>query len=135
MFYIDIYLKKTNMKIIITESQYNRLFLKEEKEVQFNYDVDTILAFAKLIGLPLKGQNEFLANKALGNKDVLSNIYSIMTSAEAKQNIIDDLENKGMNGAESKLHDNIETIINNFNRYSKKNQLNVDSVLNKILRK
>jgi len=123
------------MKIIITESQYNRLFLKEEKEVQFNYDVDTILAFAKLIGLPLKGQNEFLANKALGNKDVLSNIYSIMTSAEAKQNIIDDLENKGMNGAESKLHDNIETIINNFNRYSKKNQLNVDSVLNKILRK
>ena len=135
MFYIDIYLKKTNMKIIITESQYNRLFLKEEKEVQFKYDVDTILAFAKLIGLPLKGQNEFLANKALSNEDILSNIRSIMTNVDAKQNMIDDLENKGMNGAESKLHDNIETIINNFNRYSKKNQLNVDSVLNKILRK
>jgi len=123
------------MKIIITESQYNRLFLNEEKEVQFNYDVDTILAFAKLIGLPLKGQNKFLANKALDNKDVLSNIYSIMTSAEAKQNIIDDLENKGMNGAESKLHDNIETIVNNFNKHSKENQLNINSVLNKILRK
>ena len=123
------------MKIIITESQYNRLFLNEEKEVQFKYDVDTILAFAKLIGLPLKGQNEFLANKALGNEDILSNIHSIMTNVEAKQNMIDDLENKGMNGAESKLHDNIETIINNFNKHSKKNQLNVDSVLNKILRK
>ena len=123
------------MKIIITESQYNRLFLNEEKEVHFNYDVDTILAFAKLIGLPLKGQNEFLANKALGNKDVLSNIHSIMTSAEAKQNMINDLENKGMNGAESKLHDNIETIVSNFNKHSKDKQLNLDTVLNRILRK
>lgn len=123
------------MKIIITESQYNRLFLNEEKEVQFNYDVDTILAFAKLIGLPLKGQNEFLADKAIDNKDVLSKIHGIMTSAESKQNMIDDLENKGMNGAESKLHDNIETIVSNFNKHSKDKQLNLDTVLNRILRK
>ena len=58
------------MKIKITESQYNRLFLKEEKEINFNFDIDTILGFAKLIGLPLKGQNEFLANK-------LFNLWSI----------------------------------------------------------
>lgn len=123
------------MKIIITESQYNRLLLNEGNEPQFNFDSDTILGFAKLIGLPLKGQNEFLANKALSNKDVLSNIHSIMTSAEDKQNMIDDLENKGMNGAESKLHDNIETIVSNFNKHSKDKQLNIDTVLNQILRK
>ena len=123
------------MKIIITESQYNRLFLNENKDTQFNFDSDTILAFAKLIGLPLKGQNKFLADKAIDNKDVLSKIHGIMTSAESKQNMIDDLENKGMNGAESKLHDNIETIVSNFNKYSKDKQLNLDNVLNKILRK
>ena len=123
------------MKIRITESQYNRLFLKEEKEINFNHDVDTILGFAKLIGLPLKGQNKFLADKAMDNKDVLSKIYTVMTDSDSKQKIIDDLENKGMVGADKKLHDNIETIVSNFNKHSKDKQLNLDTVLNRILRK
>ena len=63
------------MKLIITETQYNRLFLNEEKEVSFNFDNDTILAFGKLIGLPMKGQNGFLADRALDNQEVLSKIY------------------------------------------------------------
>jgi hypothetical protein len=127
------------MKIRITESQYNRLILNEEKEIQFNFDVDTILGFAKLIGLPLKGQNEFLANKALKNKDVLSKIYSIMTSVDQKNKMIDDLDNKGMMDSNKKLHDNIEKIVNNFNKHSTESgltkPLNLDVVLNKILRK
>lgn len=127
------------MKIRITESQYNRLLLNEEKDIQFNFDVDTILAFAKLIGLPLKGQNDFLANKALKNKDVLSKIYSIMTSVDQKNKMIDDLGNKGMVDSDEKLHDNIEKIVNNFNEHSTESglskPLNLDVVLNKILRK
>lgn len=123
------------MKIRITESQYNRLFLNEEKEVSFNFDNDTILAFGKLIGLPMKGQNDFLANRALGNKDVLSKIYSIMLNLDEKNKMIDDLNNKGMVDSEKKLHDNIEKIISNFNEYSKDKELKLDDVLNKILRK
>jgi hypothetical protein len=123
------------MKIIITESQYNRLLLNEDKEPKFNFDSDTILGFAKLIGLPLRGQNKFLADKTIENKDVLSKIHTVMTSAEIKQNMIDDLENKGMGGADKKLHDNIETIVLNFNKHSKDKQLNLDTVLNQILRK
>ena len=127
------------MKLIITESQYNRLFLKEEKEVNFNYDGDTILAFGKLIGLPYKGQNSFLADRAIKNKNVLSTIYNIMNSADSKQNMIDDLNNKGMTDADNKLHDNIETIVKNFNSIAKENgfdkSLNLNVVLNKILRK
>lgn len=123
------------MKIRITESQYNRLLLKEEKEVQFNFDVDTILGFAKLIGLPLKGQNEFLANRALDNETVLNKIYSIMNNVDKKNEMIDDLNNKGMVDAEKKLHNNIETIVTNFNKYSKGKDLKLDLILNKILRK
>lgn len=123
------------MKIRITESQYNRLLLIEEKDIQFNFDVDTILGFAKLIGLPLKGQNEFLANRALDNEAVLTKIYSIMTNVNKKNEIIDDLNNKGMVDADKKLHDNIEEIVSNFNKYSKGKELKLDSVLNKILRK
>ena len=123
------------MKIRITESQYNRLLLNEEKEIQFNFDVDTILGFAKLIGLPLKGQNEFLANSALDNDAVLTKIYSIMSDVDKKNEIIDDLNNKGMVNADKKLHDNIETVVSNFNKYSKGKELKLDSVLNKILRK
>jgi hypothetical protein len=127
------------MKILITESQYNRLLLSEEKEVNFNFDVDTILAFAKLIGLGLKGQNDFLAKRALDNKEVLSKIYSIMTSTSDKEKMIEDLDNKGMMDSDKKLHDNIEKIVNNFNEYSTKSglskPLNLDIVLNKILRK
>jgi hypothetical protein len=123
------------MKIRITESQYNRLILNEEKEIQFNFDVDTILGFAKLIGLPLKGQNEFLANRALDNEAVLTKIYSIMNNVDKKNQIIDDLNNKGMVDAEKKLHNNIETIVSNFNKYSKGKDLKLDLILNKILRK
>ena len=123
------------MKIRITESQYNRLLLSEEKEVNFNFDVDTILGFAKLIGLSLKGQNEFLAKRALDNEAVLTKIYSIMTNVDKKNEIIDDLNNKGMVDADKKLHDNIETVVSNFNKYSKGKELKMDSVLNKILRK
>ncbi len=123
------------MKIRITESQYNRLFLKEEKDVSFNFDNDTILGFGKLIGLPMKGQNEFLANKALKNQDVLSKIYFIMTNIDDKNKMIDDLGNKGMKDSEKKLHDNIEKIVSNFNNHSTEKQLNMDIVLNKILRK
>jgi hypothetical protein len=123
------------MKIRITESQYNRLLLSEEKDIQFNFDVDTILGFAKLIGLPLKGQNEFLANRALDNEAVLTKIYSIMRDVDKKNEIIDDLNNKGMVNADKKLHDNIETVVSNFNKYSKGKELKLDSVLNKILRK
>lgn len=127
------------MKIRITESQYNRLLLNEEKDIQFSFDNDTILAFAKLIDLNLKGQNDFLANKALKNKDVLSKIYSIMTSVDQKNKMIDDLNNKGMMDSDNKLHDNIEKIVNNFNKHSTESglskPLNLGVVLNKILRK
>jgi hypothetical protein len=123
------------MKIRITESQYNRLFLKEEKEVSFNFDNDTILAFGKLIGLPMKGQNGFLVDRALKNQDILSKIYSIMTSVDEKNKMIDDLNNKGMKDSDKKLHDNIEKIVSNFNNHSTEKQLNMDVVLNKILRK
>jgi hypothetical protein len=123
------------MKIRITESQYNRLFLNEEKEVSFNFDNDTILAFGKLIGLPMKGQNGFLADKALKNQDVLSKIYSIMSNVDEKNKMVDDLNNKGMKDSDKKLHDNIEKIVKNFNNHSKEKQLKMDVVLNKILRK
>jgi hypothetical protein len=127
------------MKIRITESQYNRLLLNEEKEIQFNYDVDTILGFAKLIDLPLKGQNEFLANKALKNKEVLSKIYSIMNSVDKKEEIIDDLINKGMKNPDKKIISNIEKIIYKFNDCSKDcgfdKTLDLTKVMNKFLRK
>ena len=127
------------MKIRITESQYNRLLLNEEKEINFNYDVDTILGFAKLIDLPLKGQNEFLAKKALKNKEVLSKIYSIMNSVEKKEEIIDDLINKGMKNPDKKIISNIDKIINKFNECSKDcgfdKTLELTKVMNKILRK
>ena len=37
--------------------------------------------------------------------------------------------------SDKKLHDNIESIVTNFNKYSKDKTLNLDTVLNKILRK
>jgi hypothetical protein len=45
------------------------------------------------------------------------------------------LGNKGMVDSDKKLHDNIESIVTNFNKYSKDKTLNLDTVLNKILRK
>jgi hypothetical protein len=58
-----------------------------------------------------------------------------MTNDDDKNKIIDDLGNKGMVDSDKKLHDNIESIVTNFNKYSKDKTLNLDTVLNKILRK
>ena len=54
------------MKIKITESQYNRLLLNEEKEINFNYDVDTILGFAKFTNSPkIEGNNNLILFRVL----------------------------------------------------------------------
>jgi len=126
------------MKIKLTESQFNRLIIVESKEIEFNFDSDTILGFAELIDLNLKGQNKFLGDKALTNKNILSKIYLIMSDVDEKNKMVDDLNNKGMVDSDKKLIGNIETIINNFNNHSKKTGLNkildLKFVLNKILR-
>lgn len=126
------------MKLIITESQYNRLFLKENKELNFNFDVDTILGFTKLIGIPLKGQNEFLANKALENKKIVSKIYSILTDSEEETKMSEDLINKGMKNSNEKIVSNAEKIVKNFNEYSSKlglkQRLTMNTLINNALK-
>lgn len=126
------------MKLIITESQYNRLFLKENKELNFNFDVDTILGFTKLIGIPLKGQNEFLANKALENKKIVSKIYSILTDSEEETKMSEDLINKGMKNSNEKIVSNAEKIVKNFNEYSGKlglkQRLTMNTLINNALK-
>ena len=127
------------MKVRITESQYKRLILKESKELEFSYDLDTILGFAKLIGLPLKNQNEFLADRSLKNPKILEKIYTILTNSEEEKKMAEDLVNKGMKGGNEKIIKNVETIINNFNKHANDNgldkKLTLNKVMNQILRK
>lgn len=126
------------MKLIITESQYNRLFLNENKDLNFNFDVDTILGFTKLIGIPLKGQNDFLANKALENKKIVSKIYSILTDSEEETKMSEDLINKGMKNSNKKIVYNAEKIVKNFNEYSSKlglkQRLTMNTLINNVLK-
>jgi hypothetical protein len=131
---------KTNMKLIITESQYNRLFLKEEKESDnFSFDKETVMAFAKVIGLPLKGQNEFSANRAVNNKDTISMILSILKDANKREEMVKDLESKGLSNANDFIVKNSEKIITNFNKHAEEvgldERLTLKLLLNNVLRK
>jgi hypothetical protein len=131
---------KRNMKLIITESQYNRLFLKEENESNdFSFDKETVIAFAKVIGLPLKGQNEFSANRAVNNKDTISMILSILKDANKREEMVKDLESKGLSNANDFIVKNSEKIIINFNKHAEevglKDKLTLNILLNNVLRK
>jgi hypothetical protein len=143
----DIYSKKIMTKLKITKEQYQRILIHEQKErmlvedkdVSFNHDKLTLMGFAKILGLNLTKQNKIDADKATNSIQVMSNIKTIISDPKKREELIQDLENKGMVEPHKKIVTNYQKIVSNFNQYAKalgmEDELTESGLLNNILRK
>lgn len=116
------------MKIKITQEQYKKILiheqksrtslLKEEKEVEnMSYDdLKVLLSLAKLIGIPLSGHNEFIADKNIKKKEILTKIKDILEDGSKLEEWVEKFNEKGMTQADEKLAHKSEQIVDEFNK-------------------
>ena len=147
LFYMIFIVKDIMKKLKITKEQYEKILiheqkerlLMEDKEVSFNHDKLALMGFAKILGIKLTKQNEIDANKATNSTKVMSNIKSIISDPKKREELIKDLESKGMVEPHKKMVTNYQKIVSNFNKYAKalgmEDELTESGLLNNILRK
>jgi hypothetical protein len=147
LFYTIFIVKSIMAKLKITKEQYERILIHEQKErlvvenkeVSFNHDKLTLMGFAKILGLNLTKQNKIDADKATNSTQVMSNIKSIISDPKKREELIEDLETKGMVEPHKKMVTNYQKIVSNFNQYAKalgmEDELTESGLLNNILRK
>jgi len=119
------------IKLIITENQYKSILLFENSD-------DILLGLAKVMDIKLTGQNENIANNAVKSKSTMGAIKNALEDSEKIKEFIESLTNKGMDDASNKLLYKTDIIADNFNRYSKENNLGYSldmlDIANKILK-
>jgi hypothetical protein len=147
LFYMIFIVKSIMAKLKITKEQYERILiheqkqrmLVEDKDVSFNHDKLTLMGFAKILGLSLTKQNKIDADKATNSTHVMSNIKTIISDPKKREELIQDLETKGMIEPHKKMITNYQKIVSNFNQYAKalgmEDELTESGLLNNILRK
>ncbi len=125
-------------KIKITQEQYNKLIITEQKRL-FNNPSDLlsesinknselleegwkeiVLGVAMLMGLNLTGQNDLTAKKALSDANIINQIEATLEDETKIQELIGAMKEKGMADPSSMLAKNADEIVNNFNKLSDK---------------
>ena len=131
-------------RLKITNEQYDRIILHEQKsrilmeaeQKGLNNSNEVLLGIAKLMGLDVKGYNEKAADKALTKSEVMKSIKDSLESETKRKELIDDLKSKGF--TDSNILYKADTIVKNFNKYSKENKLGYTmddfSLVKKILK-
>ena len=131
-------------RLKITNEQYDRIILHEQKsrilmeaeQKGLNHSNEVLLGVAKLMGLDVKGYNEKAADKALTKSEVMKSIKDSLESETKRKELIDDLKSKGF--TDSNILYKADTIVKNFNKYSKENKLGYTmddfSLVKKILK-
>lgn len=116
-------------KIKITSNQYNRLLLHEQQsrskfKILNEGSKEVVLGVSMLMGLNLSGLNKEMAEKALNDEKVMSEIFTTLEDENKIKELISNLEEKGMVNAQEKLASKAKDIINNYNEISEKNNMN-----------
>ena len=125
-------------KIKITQEQYNKLIITEQKRLINNSSdllsesinknselleegwKEIVLGVAMLMGLNLTGQNDLTAQKALSDANTINQIEATLENDSKIQELIDAMKEKGMADPSAMLAKNADKIVNNFNNLSDK---------------
>lgn len=115
-------------KIKITSEQYTNLLLREQRtrlssKLLNESNKEVLLAVSSLMGVNLSGLNKEIAEKALKDKTIMNKVVSTLENDEKINELISNLEEKGMKNAKDKLSVNSKKIVDNFNENSDKNNL------------
>jgi outer membrane protein OmpA-like peptidoglycan-associated protein len=101
-------------RIVITESQFDRLIKSEVKDIKQTEVLEEgfkeiALSIALLAGVSLGG-NKALAQKSLNKKDIQNKIEYVLNDSDLLNTTIDSLESMGYGDAERKIYSNAEKI-------------------------
>lgn len=115
-------------KLKITNEQYNRLILNEhttrilnENESSLNTSNDILLGLAKIMDVNLTGFNLHKAENVIKDSKKMLELKKIIQNPEKRQELIDDLNTKGMINTNDKILYKYSDIADNFNKISKDN--------------
>ncbi len=121
-------------KLKISQKQYNTILLREqESRLKANANIlnesidpsiglleegwkEVVLGVALMLGVGLTGQNKALAQNAVKNETTMSQIKSTLENEGQLNKLVDDLKAKGMADPATKIADNAEHIVDEFNK-------------------
>ena len=117
-FYKTIIFIVMKTKLIITENQANVIIhhIKNEQLIQESWK-DIVLGIAMLAGVGLTGQNKAQAQQALRDVNILQKVENVLQSEKLEQ-VIDSLEEAGMENAEERIYKNADKIEKNLEKAS-----------------
>lgn len=107
-------------KIKITEQQYNKILLHEEKRALNENSNEILLVIASLAGVDLTGHNKTRADKSKQNPDIMTRVKSTLENSDKLDDLLDAFEMKGLKNPERFLAKNADKIIKNYNNISDK---------------
>lgn len=106
-------------KIIITEQQYKRLIISESDDKTNNLK-RLFFGVSILLGYNLTGQNKIIGDNVLEDKTNIESIGKIFMDENKLKNLIDLMEEKGIENAEGVLKEKIDEFVKKYNDYSQK---------------
>lgn len=93
-------------KIIVTESQFNKLIDSSSKEEVLEEGFkEILLGAAMLMGLNMNAQNQEIAQDALNKEQVVQQIQNTIENDSTRNKMVSAMENAGVQNAEEKLMD------------------------------
>ncbi len=129
-------------KLKITKKQYTTILLREqESRINDNREVisentdettkllsegwrEVVLGVALMLGVRLTGQNRDIAQKAVKNATIMNQIKATLEHPKKIDDLVDAMEEKGMKDPSSVLAKHAERIMNKFNSFATKDNLN-----------
>ena len=106
-------------KLIITEKQYNKILVNEaiSRTLLSENNKEVVLGVALLLGMNLSGLNKELAHKYIKNDKVVNNIKTILSNEYKTDELIKNMEEKGMGDVKSLLKSKSRDIVKNFDKF------------------
>ena len=115
------------MRIKLTSGQFDRLMLREQetrsKAILSEGIKEVLLGVAKLMEVNLTGLNKDIAERALSDETIMSEIKNTLESEEKVEELKELLEKKGVKFPDKLLAKNAKKIMDSYNKIAEENNL------------
>ncbi len=112
-------------KLIISESQYNRLFKPLLNEGRKEMLLGTALILNLAMGKDMSNYNKEVANKAVADIKIMSSIKSTFEDETSLKQLADELGELGMKNPDIVLARESMKIVDEFNKIAEQNKLTI----------
>ncbi len=101
-------------KLIITEQQFNRLMLHEQKSRLNENSNEVLLGVAFMLGVKLSGRNKEVATNSIQDTHIMGKIKATLEDENKTKDLIKSLTEKGMKSPESTIINKLEDLVHKY---------------------